>query len=226
MVVAGADSRSPEYQRALETLCGRYWYPIYAHARHLGNDPDAAQDLTQGFFLHILDKHTLKTADPQRGRFRAFLTATFRHYLANERRCAETQKRGGGKPALALDFDSAEAQYLLEPNHTSTPETSFERRWARLLLSTALSRLEAEMRDARSGERFRALEPFLTGRPDRTAYEKAASELGMPASSVRVAVHRMRRRFGTLLREHVAETLSHPNEVDDELRHIFAVLDG
>jgi RNA polymerase sigma-70 factor (ECF subfamily) len=225
VVLAGADSRSPDYHRALETLCRRYWYSVYAHARQLGNDPDAAQDLTQGFFVHILEKQTLKVADPDRGRFRAFLKATFQHYLANERRRARAQKRGGGKRVLGLDFDNAESQYTLEPSRESTPETSFEKRWARMLLTRALARLEAEMRATQDGERFRHLEPFLTGRPDGAAHDRAASALGMTVPSVRVAVHRMRRRFGRLLREDVAETVSDPAEVDDELRHIFAVLD-
>ena len=225
VVLAGADSRSPDYHRALQTLCRRYWYPIYAHARHLGNDRETAQDLTQGFFVHILERQALKVANPERGRFRAFLKATFQHHLANERRRAQAQKRGGGRSVLALDFDSAESQYRLDPSRESTPETSYEKRWARMLLTRALSRLEAESRAAQNGERFRCLEPFLTGCPGAAAYEKVASELGMTAPSVRVAVHRMRRRFGKLLREDVAETVSGPDEVDDELRHIFAVLD-
>ena len=165
VVLAGADSANPESRRALEDLCRTYWYPIYAHARFLGNDPDAAQDLAQGFFAHLLDKHALSVADPERGRFRAFLKGTFAHFVSNERRLAHAQKRGAGAPELALDVEMAESRFRLEAVDEVTPEQSFERLWARTLLHRSLERLEAEMNREGSGERFRRLGPSLTGRP-------------------------------------------------------------
>jgi RNA polymerase sigma-70 factor (ECF subfamily) len=225
LVLAAADSANPESRRALEILCGRYWYPIYAHARFLGHEPDEAQDLTQGFFAYILEKHVLKVADPQRGRFRAFLKGTFSHFLANERRTARAQKRGGGKSHLSFEFDTAESRYLLEPADESTPELNFERTWARTMLERSLDRLAAEMEAQGASERFRRLEPFLTGRPEGSSYREIGAELDMGEGAVKGAVHRMRQRFGRLLREEVAQTVSDSGQLDDELRHLFAVLD-
>ena len=225
VVLASADSANPESRRALEVLCRRYWYPIYAHARLLGNDRDQAQDLTQGFFAHVLETHALKVADRGRGRFRAFLKGTFDHFVANERRTARAQKRGGGKSDLALDFDTAESRYRLEPVDETTPEQSFERRWARGLLNRALQRLESETKAEGAGERFRRLEPFLTGKPAGTAYREVGAELGLSEGAVKGAVHRMRRRYGRILRDEIAQTVRDPDQVDDELRHVFAVLD-
>jgi RNA polymerase sigma-70 factor (ECF subfamily) len=224
VVLASADSANPESRQALEVLCGRYWYPIYAHARFLGNDRDRAQDLTQGFFTYVLETHTLKVADPGRGRFRAFLKGTFDHFVANERRTARAQKRGGGKRNLALDFDGAESRYKLEPVDEATPEQSFERRWARALLDQALERLETETKAEGSGERFRQLEQFLTGKP-AAAYREVGAELGLSEGAVKGAVHRMRRRYGRILRDEISQTVRDPDRVDDELRHVFVVLD-
>jgi len=225
LVLAGADSGNPESRRALGLLCRQYWYPVYAHARFLGHDPDTAQDLTQGFFAYVLEKHALKVADPQRGRFRAFLKGTFTHFVANEQRTARAQKRGGGKSDLSFDLDSAESRYRLDPVDASTPEQNFERAWARTMLNTSLESLAAEMQAQGAGARFRRLEPFLTGKPDAESYREIGEELGMSEGAVKGAVHRMRRRFGRLLHEEVAQTVSDPGLVDDELRHLFAVLD-
>ena len=225
VVLAGADSANPESRRALELLCGRYWYPIYAHARFLGHDPDPAQDLTQGFFTYVLEKHALKVADPQRGRFRAFLKGTFAHFIANERRTARAQKRGGGKSDPSFDLDTAESRYRFEPVETCTPEQSFERAWARTLLNRSLDRFAAEMETEGAGARFRRLEPFLTETPDGASYCEIGRELGISEGAVKGAVHRMRRRFGRVLRDEVAQTVGDPEHVEDELRHLFAVLD-
>ena len=225
VVLAGADSANPDSRRALEALCRQYWYPLYAHARLLGHDADSAQDLVQGFFAYLLEKHALKVADPERGRFRAFLKGTFAHFVANERRMADAQKRGGGKTDLAFDLETAESRYRVEPVDEATPEQLFERLWARALLSRSLERLETEMVAEGTGERFRRLEPFLTGNPVGTAYREVGAELEMSEGAVKGAVHRMRRRFGQILRDEVAQTVSDPAHVDDELRHVFAVLD-
>lgn len=225
VVLAGADSANPESRQALEVLCRQYWYPVYAHARFLGHDPDRAQDLTQGFFTYLLDKHALKVADPQRGRFRAFLKGTFAHFVANEQRTARAQKRGGGKPDLSFDLDTAESRYRLEPVETRNPEQSFERAWARTLLGRSLDRLAAEMEAEGAGARYERLEAFLTGGSADTSYREIGRELDMSEGAVKAAVHRMRQRFGRILRDEVAHTVGDAEHVDDELRHLFAVLD-
>lgn len=224
-VLAGADSGNPDSRRALESLCRQYWYPVYAHARFLGYDRDSAQDLTQGFFAHILEKHTIKTVDPKRGRFRAFIKGTFAHFVANERRTARAQKRGGGKPDLSIDLDTAESRYRFEPVETCTPEQSFERTWAHTLLGRSLDRLAAEMEAEGAGARYRQLEAFLTGGSDEASYREIGRELRMSEGAVKGAVHRMRRRFGRVLRDEVAQTVGDAEQVEDELRHLFAVLD-
>jgi RNA polymerase sigma-70 factor (ECF subfamily) len=226
VVLAGADSANPDSHRALEVLCRQYWYPLYAHARFQGHDADAAQDLVQGFFTYLLEKHALKVADPERGRFRAFLKGTFAHFAANERRMAKAEKRGGGRADLSFDLDTAESRYRLEPVDEITPERSFEKLWARALLGRSLERLEAEMVEEGTAERFRRLEPFLTGKTDGIAYREVGAELGMNEGAVKGAVLRMRRRFGRILRDEVSQTVADPEQVDDELRHVFTVLDA
>jgi len=227
VVLTAANRKDPDFRGALENLCQHYWYPVYAHARFLGNDRDAAEDLTQGFFAHVLETNGLRVADPDRGRFRAFLKASFDHFTANEQRFSRAQKRGGGKPLLGLDFSTAESTYRYhEPADDTTPETSFERHWARMLLTRALERLEKEAQASPEPERFRRLEPFLTGRPDGIAYKQIGDELGMTESAIKVAVHRLRRRYGRLLRDEVAQTVNSPEHVDDELHYVFSVLEG
>lgn len=223
-VLAAADSRHPDSRAALEALCNLYWFPVYARVRHQGIGADAAQDLTQGFFVHLFEKHTLRVARPDRGRFRAFLKTALHYYLANEEEKARAHKRGSGRPPLALDFGDAEQRYRLEPAQTETPETLFEKSWARALLSRALRRLREEMQASNSLARFTKLEPFLVGQSKQGGYRVVAAELGMSESAVRVALHRMRRRFGALVRAEVAHTVDGPDQVDEEVRYLFSVL--
>ena len=192
----------------------------------LGNDPDAAQDLTQSFFAHILEKNTLSVADPERGRFRAFLKVAFKHHVANEHRRRRADRRGGGSEPLRLDLDQAESQYRLEPVADSTPEVEFERHWARVLLARGLEQLEGEMRANGEGERYHLLEPHLTGRPTGETCAQIAKRLGSTDGAVRMAIHRMRRRWGEILRDEISQTVADARQVEDELRHLFAVLDS
>jgi RNA polymerase sigma-70 factor (ECF subfamily) len=224
LIVAAADSRHPDYRRALEELCGAYWYPVYAFVRRSGRDPDASQDLTQGFFFQLLEKHTLKAADQERGRFRSFLLAALKFYVSNEQDRARAQKRGGGRAPISLDADTAEKQYRLEPAEEQTPETLFERRWALTLLERVLDGLREELKRSANPERSLRLVGCLTAEGSTGRYKHLAAELEMSESAVKVAVHRMRRRFGELLREEVAQTVRGPEEVDDEIRHLFAVI--
>jgi RNA polymerase sigma-70 factor (ECF subfamily) len=225
MVVAAGDTRNPDSREALADLCQTYWYPVYAHIRHAGHAAADAEDLTQGFFLHLLEKHALKVASQERGRFRAFLKASIRNFLANERTWLRAQKRGGGKKPIRLDAAEAESQYRLEPAAPHAPDTIFEQRWARIVLAKALNSLRGEMRTAGAEERFNRLEPFLTGNPPEKNQAQVAAGLGMSESAVRVAVHRMRRRFGELLRREVSQTLHDATDADDEIRYLFSVID-
>jgi RNA polymerase sigma-70 factor (ECF subfamily) len=208
----------------LASLCRTYWYPVYAQIRQLGEPADRAQDLPQGFFAHLLEDRTLSVATPDKGRFRFFLKGVLRHYPSHEWRHARAQKRGGGKAPLALDYLRAESDYKLEPADNQTPETAFEQRWARTLLALVLDQLREQMMGATGEARFRRLEPFLTGKPRGRLLKQVASELGMSESAVKVALHRMRRRYGELLRKEVARTVSDAEDVDREILYLFEKL--
>ncbi|MDH3190899.1 MAG: sigma-70 family RNA polymerase sigma factor [Acidimicrobiia bacterium] len=224
LVLAAGDSQAPDSREALASLFQTYWYPIYAHVRQLGERPDRAQDLTQGFFTHLLEDRALSVATPDKGRFRSFLKGVLRHYLSHEWRRERTQKRGGGQPPLALDFLQAESEYKLEPADDQTPERAFEQRWARTLLARVFEQLRGQMAGATGLVRFRRLEPFLTGQPGGESLKQVAAELEMSESAVKVTLHRMRRRFGELLRKEVARTVNEPGEVDREIRYLFEML--
>jgi RNA polymerase sigma-70 factor (ECF subfamily) len=225
LVLTAADSKDPDSRRALTALCEAYWYPVYVLVRHARRDPEIAQDLTQGFFVDLLDKDWLKVADPDRGRFRNFLRTALRHYLSHERRDAAARKRGGGRPVLSLDFREAESRWQAEPVETTTPETLFERRWAQTLLTRTLTRLRTEMEGTPdSAARFRRLQPFLTDQSPRERYREAAAALSMTEAAIKKAVQRLRLRFGDLLRAEVSQTVQEPREIEDEIRHLFTVL--
>jgi RNA polymerase sigma factor (sigma-70 family) len=223
LVLAAGDSAVAGSREALDDLCSRYWYPIYAYARRRGAGTEDAQDQVQGFFSHLLERGTLKGADPERGRFRSFLLGAFKLYLSDERSRAAAQKRGGGATALPLDLEGAEERYRLEAEPSETPDRLFARRWALELLAHARRRLEEEGAAGRNPARARRLGVFLTD-PDGAPYREVAEELGMSESAVKVAVHRLRQRYGALLREEVARTVEDPDRVDEELRYLFSVL--
>jgi RNA polymerase sigma-70 factor (ECF subfamily) len=225
VVAAGGSGHEPD-RSALETLCTAYWYPVYVYARHAGRDAEDARDLTQGFFTHLIEKGVLGVADRERGSFRAFLKATFDHYAANERRKDRALKRGAGEAPLPLELETAESRFARDAIAADSPDVAFERHWARTLLAHALTRLESEMSGSGNEHRFRRLSPLLTGTDDGTAYLRLADELDMSESAIKVAVHRMRKRFGALLREEVAQTVRVEARVDTELRHVLEVLGG
>jgi RNA polymerase sigma-70 factor (ECF subfamily) len=225
LVLTAADSKDPGSRRALTALCEAYWYPVYVLVRHSRRNPEAARDLTQGFFVELLDKDLLKVADPDRGRFRSFLRTALGHYLSHERRDAAALKRGGESPVLSLDFEEAESRWLHEPVETSTPETLFEKRWAHTLLTRALNRLRGEMEGTpESATRFQRLGPFLTDHRPREQYSEVAAVLGMSEAAVKKAVQRLRLRFGDLLRAEVSQTVHEPQKTEEEIRHLFTVL--
>ena len=225
LVLAAGDSHDPRSREALAELCVAYWYPVYVLVRHLGNDAVAAQDLTQGFFVELLEKKTLAVASPDRGRFRAFLKTAVRNYLSHERERAQAQKRGGGRAPIALDLEAAETRYRSEPGRNQNPESLFEKRWARTLMTRALEALRKEFENSPNEERYRQLEPYLTGSaaPGRS-YDELARELDMSAAAIRTAVRRLRKRYGEFLRLEVGRTVSSADEIDQELRHLFSVV--
>ena len=200
---------------ALESLCRTYWYPLYAYARRRGESASDAEDAVQGFFTLLLENGDLRAVTRDKGRFRSFLLAALQHHLANRHAGETAQKRGGGRVRLAIDADEAGARFAREPSLERTPEEEFERVWALAVLQRALAELEAEYRASSRGELFDALAGELQGEP--APHAEIAEQLGLSAGAVRVAAHRLRERFGDKLREHVAETVSSPAEIEAEL---------
>ncbi len=209
---------------ALARLCTTYWYPLYAFVRRQGHGPHDAQDLTQEFFARLLEKGWLDGVDRERGRFRSFLLASMKHFLANEWDRAHALKRGGGTTLLRLDDETAEARYRKEPADHTTAEQLFDRRWALTILEQVLARLRSEMEASGKLPQFEALKFSLMG--EKTAYAEVARQLRMREGAVKVAVHRLRERYRALIRAEIAETVASTTEVEDELRHLFAALSG
>jgi DNA-directed RNA polymerase specialized sigma24 family protein len=225
-VVQASRTNSPEAARALEELCRTYWYPLYAYVRRLGHDVHGAQDLTQEFFRKLLEKNSLSIVDRRRGKFRWFLLAAFKGFLANEWDRVRAQKRGGGRQPIALDELTAEQRYRLEPADELTADRIYERRWALTLLEATRARLRSEYAVAGKERRFELLEGSLPGEQISRTHAEAGAELGLSEGAVKVEVHRMKKRYGELLREAVAKTVVDPSEVDEEIRHLIDVLAG
>jgi RNA polymerase sigma-70 factor (ECF subfamily) len=224
VVAAAGRKESPEARAALAVLCQTYWYPLYAYARRrLGRSEDA-QDLTQEFFARLLEKDYLHAADSGRGKFRSFLLSAFQHFLANEHARAAAQKRGGDRRSLSIEFQDGESRYRHEPADPTTPETLYEWRWALTLLEQALARLRQEFTRAGKERLFEALKGTLTGDGTGEPYERLGRDLGLSEAAVKTAAHRLRRRYQELLRAEVAQTVASPQEVEDELRDLFAAV--
>jgi RNA polymerase sigma factor (sigma-70 family) len=224
VVLAAKDGSSPESVAALEVLCRTYWYPLYAFVRHQGHSPSDAQDLTQEFFARLLAKEYLRAADREKGRFRTFLRVALRRFLANEWDRERRLKRGGGQPPLPLDAVAAEHRYQAERDDVLPPDHLYERRWARALLEQVLSRLRAEYAAGGKTAEFERLKGGLTAERGGIAYADIAAALVLSEGAARVAVHRLRKRFRVLFRAAVAETVSTPEEVEDELRYVVGLL--
>jgi RNA polymerase sigma factor (sigma-70 family) len=221
IVIAAGRRSSPDGRDALATLCRVYWYPLYAYVRRQGHSPNDAQDLTQEFFARLLEKNIAGKADRARGKFRSFLLASLNRFLANEWRRAGARKRGDGRVALALDLAAGEGRYTLEPTHEVTAEKIYERRWAMTLLEQTLARLRDEFERSGKLDLFEHLKPYLGGDLRNVPYRQIAAELEKTEGAVKVAVHRLRQRCRELLRAEIAETVSGPEEVDEELRDLF-----
>jgi RNA polymerase sigma-70 factor (ECF subfamily) len=226
VVLSAGQSDSPQAGEALEKLCSSYWYPLYAHVRRRGHDAEAARDLTQGFFAEVLAKDSIKSAEPARGRFRTFLLAALDNYLHHQHRDSHALKRGGGAEILPRDVQEAEQRFVLEPTHNSSPDREFDRRWALATLERVRERLRNELSVASKAELFDLLRPHLLGDPDAVPYASMAAQLKMTVVAVKVTVHRLRKRYGEMLREEVAQTLADPTDADQEIRHLIAALSG
>lgn len=223
-VLAARDGSDTEARAALENLCQTYWQPLYAYIRHQGSSPDEARDLTQGFFAEFLEKDFLAGVDPDKGRFRAFLLASLRHFLSHQRDQTRTLKRGGGTRTLSLDTEVAEERYSGETGAERTPEEVFERRWAMTVLDRAMDRLRKESMAEDDPNQFELLRQYLTGSEPHSPYKQVAHSLGMSEGAVKTAVHRLRKQYGQSLRSEIAEVVSNPADVDDEVRHLLTVV--
>ena len=226
LVLAAAGKPGMEAQAALATLCRTYWHPVYSFVRRSGYQPEQAQDLTQGFFLVLLEKQYVGDADRERGRFRSFLLTSVKHFLANERDRANALKRGGGRSPVSIDATEAEYWYAPAAIVTATPESLFERRWALSVLAQVMARLRAEFAAAGKERQFETMSSFLNCDPEIGGYDVVAAPLGMSAGALRTAVHRMRHRYRSILRAEIAQTVSTPEEIDEEIRFLLARLSG
>lgn len=221
VVLTAQSPCSPSAQVAMETLCGTYWYPLYAFVRRQGHSPHDAQDLTQAFFEHLLRKDFLRQVSPEKGRFRSFLLACLRHFLADEWEKIRANKRSGGKPVISLDAMDAEARYRVEPVNAWDAETIFSRRWALTLIGRVLDRLEREFVVQGKESPFERLQTYLLNE-DGPTYADLAVELGTTEAAIKMTIYRLRRRFRELFREEVAQTVATPAEIDEEIRYLLS----
>jgi RNA polymerase sigma-70 factor (ECF subfamily) len=222
LAAGSGDAERTGTREALEALCRAYWYPLYAFVRFRGHSADDARDLTQAFFARTLETDGLSGADPDRGRFRSYLLGAMKHFLANEWHRARAEKRGGGATVIELDGLSAGVRHALEPACEDDPDVAFDREWALETTSRALAKLREEAEARGKREQFEALRGSLVG--DEPPRAETAERLGLTEGAVKVAVHRLRKRYREILRAIVAETVADPSDVDDEMRHLVAAL--
>jgi RNA polymerase sigma factor (sigma-70 family) len=222
LVIAAADPQRQEARAALVSLCEAYWFPLYAYVRRRGYPADQAQDLTQEFFVRVLDGRYLDRADAEKGRFRAFILTSLKFFLADEADRNRAQKRGGGN-VRSLELSSGEERYQRDPSHNETPERIFERRWAVSMLDRVIDRLRAEFVQHGRLDHFNRLKIFLLDQTE-TPYAALAREMGTSEGALKVAIHRLRKRYRDLFRQEVAETVADPADIESELRFLAAAL--
>lgn len=224
MVLRARDGEPSSAREALEALCVAYWQPMYGFARRRGLSPENAADLVQAYFAAFLEKHFLNSVLPEHGRFRSFVLASLQHFLANEWDRAHAEKRGGRFVHVSLTPGEGEVVYAREPVDELTPELVYERRWALTVIDRVTRSLEDEARATGTAERFAVLRGFLTDQRGTDSYRVAGERLGMTEGAVKVAVHRLRRRFGEQLRAEIADTVADPSQIDAEIRHLLQSL--
>jgi len=222
VVVNAQREQSADSRAALETLCGTYWYPLYAYVRRLGNNPSDAEDLTQSFFARLLEKDYLKAATKEKGRFRTFLLMALKRYVAKEWHREHAAKRGGAAQIISLDAQSAENKFALEPSHNVAPDVLFDRQWAMALLEQTMAQLHDEYASSERGQLFELMRSCLLKEDSAPAYRDIAVQLNLTEAAVKMAVHRLRSRYREILHGKIAETVSSPDEVDQELNHLFS----
>jgi len=224
VVLTAQQEDSSRAFEALSELCRTYWYPLYAYVRRRGHNEDDAKDLSQEFFARLLEKNYLRFVAREKGKFRSFLQASMNHFLAKEWSRANCQKRGGGCVIVSLNDDTAENQYRQEPATDVTPEKLFERQWALTSLERAMTRVRQEFVDGGKAPLFDELKACISGGRNSEGYAEVAARLEISVGAVGVAVHRLRKRYGEILRDEIAQTVSSSEEVDEEIRHLFQVL--
>ena len=224
VVLAARDQEASIGRDALAQLCSAYWYPLYAFVRSRGNSPADSEDLTQEFFRRFLEKNSLLSVAPAAGKFRTFLLTCLTNFLVKEWERGRAQRRGGGRSPVPLDASTAETRFSMEPADHSTPEAMFEKRWALAVLEQTMKALQDEYRERNRAEGFEELKGFLPGGQGSESRVEVAAKRNISVNAVDVAVHRLRQRFGTLLREQVAQTVSSESEIDEEIRYLMSVL--
>jgi RNA polymerase sigma-70 factor (ECF subfamily) len=226
VVLAAGRSDTTHSRDALGRLCQTYWYPLYAYVRRRGHSAHDAQDLTQSFFAYLLEKQSIASADPQRGRCRSFILTAMNNFLGQEWEKSRAQKRGGGSEVFSLDLAQAEQRYDLEPATSETPDKDFDKKWALALLESVMLQLEAEYKRDNKSDLFNALKQTLTGSRESQPYADLAQTLDMTEAAIKVTVHRLRKRYRGLLQAEIANTVSSADEVKEEMRHLFTALVG
>lgn len=221
VVLAAGQRHTPQADNALEELCRTYWFPLYAYVRRRGHSKADAEDLVQAFFARFLAKNYLEGLSEERGRFRAFLLAALKNFLINDWKKSQRQKRGGGEVNLSLDWETADTKFQVAATNEPSPDRAFDREWAVALLAKVIERLQAECVAEGKGKLFEQLKVFLAAGKGETAHAEVARQLGLEEGAVRVATHRLRKRYRVLLRDEIAHTLADPALVDEELRALF-----
>ena len=224
VIRAARAKNEPDSAAALASLCEAYWYPLYFFVRRLGHGADDASDLTQGYFLNLLERDYLDTVREDAGKFRSFLLASMKHYMANVKRDAAALKRGGGQVPISLDMDAAENRYRHEPVNEETPDRAYERRWALTVIDRARRALRAEFEKVGKTRHFTLLAGHLSGSGDGKSYREIAQELETTEAAVKMSISRMRRQFGRALREQIADTVDGTEDVDAEVKHLLTIL--
>lgn len=224
LVLSAQEADRATAEKALSELCEAYWYPLYVYVRRDGKGPQDAEDLTQGFFESLIRRGSLEEVQAERGKLRSYLLGCLKHYLADMRGRANALKRGGHTPIVSYDALNAEQRFLAEPRDEVSPEVAYDRRWASTLLASVRARLEEEYEGSGKGKAFRTLQSFLSWGSETGTQARAAKSLGISENAVRLTVLRMRRRYATLIREVIADTVSQPEEVDEEIAYLFGKL--